>query len=308
MSNNHSAAMAAVARVLLGEENSKLSSRTELRWGRKGSLAVDIQKGTWYDFEAGQGGGVIDLIRRERRCDVKAALQFFAGIGEQVEPLRDSCPQSAMRPDMKHCAMRIWQEGQAIRNTPGERYLRERGLSLSLPESDMRFHPRCPFGRDGDGRPLFLPAMICLMRSVLTGERLAIHRTAIDTLTFKKVGRKMLGPCEGAAVMIGGMPSGDGRLSICEGVETGLAITEAGGGPVWALGAAGKVARFPVVGGVRQLTTWVDYDEAGLAASAQCERRWQRAGIQVVRMCPSNPGWDFLDELNARNSGYAHVG
>lgn len=54
-----------VARHLLGEPNKALSSRSELRFGGKGSLSVDLQKDTWYDHEVDEGGGVVDLVQRE---------------------------------------------------------------------------------------------------------------------------------------------------------------------------------------------------------------------------------------------------
>jgi putative DNA primase/helicase len=302
------AAMPSVARALLGDPNKRMSTRRELRWGSKGSLSVDLEKGAWFDHETGEGGGVIDLIRRERKCTVKGALEFLESIGEHVPPVRDAHTNKAPRYDMRESAMRIWQECQPVEGTLAERYLRQRGLSVAVPAHSMRFHPRCPFGKDDEDRLLYLPAMVCLMRSVVTGEGLGIHRTALDGVSAAKIGRKMLGPCEGGAVMIGGLPGVDGELSICEGIETGLAITEAGQGPVWAMGAAGKVARLPVIYGVRRLTTWVDFDDAGIAAASECERRWQKAGIDVARRRPSRPGWDFLDELNAMKAGQANVG
>jgi hypothetical protein len=53
-----------VARRLLGEPNSQLSTKNDLRWGNKGSFSVDIKKGIWFDHEAKQGGGCLDLIQR----------------------------------------------------------------------------------------------------------------------------------------------------------------------------------------------------------------------------------------------------
>ncbi len=56
-----------VARALLGAPNATLSSRTELRFGTHGSLAVHIagpRAGTWRDHEQGEGGGVLDLVGR----------------------------------------------------------------------------------------------------------------------------------------------------------------------------------------------------------------------------------------------------
>ena len=293
------ASMNAVARALLGDPNRKMSSRDELRFGTKGSMSVDLGKGTWFDHEAGVGGGVLDLIRRERRCTVKDALSFLESIGEAIPIVRDVKTERAPRFDLREAAVKVWRECQPIGGTLAERYLRSRGLTLALPDDAMRFHPRCPFGKDDDGRQIYLPAMVCLMRSAVTGEGLGVHRTAIDPVSARKLGRKMLGPCEGGAVMLGGLPGVDGELGVCEGIETGLAIVEAGHFPIWAMGAAGKVARLPIIYGVRKMTTWIDYDDAGISAAAECERRWQQAGIAVARMRPSQPGWDFLDELTA---------
>ena len=66
-----------VSRALLGEPNAALSSRGELRYGRRGSLSVDIERGRWFDFEAGSGGGVLDLVRQERQCDTAAAMDWL---------------------------------------------------------------------------------------------------------------------------------------------------------------------------------------------------------------------------------------
>jgi hypothetical protein len=54
-----------VARILLGEPNQALSSKLELRYGSRGSLSIDLKKGTWYDHEVGKGGGTLDLVERQ---------------------------------------------------------------------------------------------------------------------------------------------------------------------------------------------------------------------------------------------------
>ena len=54
-----------IARRLLGQPNRALSSRTQLRFGRNGSLAVEIagaRRGRWYDHENKRGGSALDLI------------------------------------------------------------------------------------------------------------------------------------------------------------------------------------------------------------------------------------------------------
>ena len=54
-----------VARTFWGEPNRSHSNKKELRWGTNGARSVDVSKGTWFDHEAKEGGGVIDLLKRE---------------------------------------------------------------------------------------------------------------------------------------------------------------------------------------------------------------------------------------------------
>ena len=60
-----------IAIELLGEPKKKDS--THWRWGNKGSLALDLEKGTFYDFEAGEGYGLIAFIE-SKGLDVDKTL------------------------------------------------------------------------------------------------------------------------------------------------------------------------------------------------------------------------------------------
>jgi 5S rRNA maturation endonuclease (ribonuclease M5) len=55
-----------IALELLGEPNKQLSNQNELRFGNKGSLSIDLSKGTFYDHENDTGGGMVALIEQER--------------------------------------------------------------------------------------------------------------------------------------------------------------------------------------------------------------------------------------------------
>lgn len=69
-----------VARRILGEPNQIMSNRAQLRFGRQGSVAVDIageKAGTWFDHEAGQGGGVLDLLRHRLGLHNGAAIEWL---------------------------------------------------------------------------------------------------------------------------------------------------------------------------------------------------------------------------------------
>ena len=72
--------MEQVARRVLGEPNRQQSTRETLRWRTRGSLAVEIggeKKGTWFDHEANEGGGVLDLLRKQLRLQGAEAFEWL---------------------------------------------------------------------------------------------------------------------------------------------------------------------------------------------------------------------------------------
>lgn len=80
--------MAHVAKALLGAPNQSLSKQgKEWRYGTHGSLAIDLHKGTYFDFETNEGGGVLDLIKREKGLTGGAAIDFMRQIGCDLSPL-----------------------------------------------------------------------------------------------------------------------------------------------------------------------------------------------------------------------------
>ena len=78
--------MESVARHLLGEPNPRLSNSRQMRWGRNGSMSVDLDKGTFYDHEAKIGGGVTDLIKYKTGCDHAAAVRWLQAEGYADRP------------------------------------------------------------------------------------------------------------------------------------------------------------------------------------------------------------------------------
>lgn len=82
--DNLSHFMGPVARAIYGEPNAHLSSKTDLRFGRQGSMHVDLTKGTAYSHEEEIGGGVLWLIEREKHLSGRAAFEFLREIGCNV--------------------------------------------------------------------------------------------------------------------------------------------------------------------------------------------------------------------------------
>ena len=73
--------MESVALRLLGEPTQKRGN--EWRYGSRGSLSINLESGTWFDHEANEGGGVLDLIRRQGHERPEAWLQSEA-LGPRV--------------------------------------------------------------------------------------------------------------------------------------------------------------------------------------------------------------------------------
>lgn len=212
-----------------------------------------------------------------------------------IDGTRDSVPARREREVTRHnaadaSALAIWKETVAIGGTLAEQYLATRKLRLFDGAQDLRFHPSCPFGTDRH------PCMVALFRDIHTDEPKAIHRTAL-TAIGGKIGRKMLGPKSGAAIKLSAHDQVESGLTIAEGIETALAAAAFGFRPIWAVGDAGGIEKFPVLAGVDALTIIVDNDASltGQGAAETCSKRWTDAGREVLRVLPNATGADIAD-------------
>ena len=86
-----------VARLLLGEPNRELSTRSQLRYGTHGSLAIEIageKRGEWYDHEHKVGGGLIDLVANKTGLsNGEAADWLVTQLGIPIEAKRPPAPR-----------------------------------------------------------------------------------------------------------------------------------------------------------------------------------------------------------------------
>ena len=81
-------AMEPVALELLGEPSK--ATKEELRFGTRGSLSVDLRKGTWFDNEAGKGGGVVDLVQAQMSLDPADAVAWLRENGYLPAPANNT--------------------------------------------------------------------------------------------------------------------------------------------------------------------------------------------------------------------------
>lgn len=201
-------------------------------------------------------------------------------------------------------ALEIWDEARDPEGSPVLIYLRSRGIALpdGAAGAAVRFHPSCPFAG-----PIRTPAMVCLVRDVLTDAPKAIHRTALDRdgrkVEIAGKSRLALGAVAGGAIKFTAESDVAGCLGVGEGVESALSlqlVPEFGRSPVWSLLSANGVERLPVLSGIEALWLAVDHDAAGLAATKACGDRWSAAGVDVYHVTPRIPRTDLNDVYKGR--------
>ena len=312
------ALMPAVAEVLLGEPTSR--TRTELRYGRRGSLSVDIERGRWHDHEAGEGGGVLALVERERgsRAAALAWLEAEGFIGQRDPALkrpesrcepravetgnpttgaRPCAAQPASREDTRRFARCVWEATRPLAGTIGEVYLEARGVGHVAGAAALRFHP----GLSHPAAPGRFPCLVAGAQDV-SGRFAGIQRTYLDGSRKAAVDpvRASLGSPAGGAVRL--CQPHDGRLLVGEGIETAAAaalVLDWSGG-VWAALSTSGMGKVVLLDSVRRVVIAADRDRkgGGQKAAAALAERLKAEGRRVEVWLPERIGHDFCDELN----------
>lgn len=297
-----------VARAVLGEPSS--TSRSEARWGRKGSLCLTLtgdRAGLWCSHESGEGGDLLNLVKHGLGVDNRAALAWARDyLGASTDPVFTSSPllggeqvnkqskslsnigySCSPAGEQEHslvnkirAALEVWRSAIPARGTLAETYLLKRGLNLTADVDGRaaRFIANTAF-RDGEAL-VNLPALVSLMRDPVTGEPCGVQRTPLTPGGTKHpIGRRMRG--KAGVVMVSRDEAVVDGLFIVEGLEDALAALGFGYAPVWAAMSAGAIERLPVLSGIESLTVIADGDEAGVSAAQACATRWRQDGREV---------------------------
>ncbi len=293
----------AVTVALLGDPT--IRGRIDLRFGRKGSLAVVVhgdRRGLWRDHSADQGGDMLKLIRRELGGDWRAACEWarrFLGDPSSWRPVRAAPVVRDVPLRWSERAESIWRSADPLLGTLADRYLENRlgeswpSIRETVAEADaLRFMP---------ARGERAPSMVARVTDAKTKEPLTLHFTRLAPDGSKvQDGRPAKLLLSGHA-KIGGVVRlvADANvttgLGIAEGIETALAVLGSGWSPMWACVDAGNVSAFPVLSGIEALTVFADHDEAGLRAANAVAKRWRDAGRDAAIAAPPTVSSDWCD-------------
>jgi putative DNA primase/helicase len=281
----------------------------------KDRFRLNVRKQLWRCRVCGFGGGdAISLVMRAEALSFPETVERLAGASIRSAPPAEKRANVAKRTPTHTnnnlgIALSIWDETGDPVGTPVDRYLAKRRVILPAGCNCVRFHPRCPFGKDADGATIYTPAMVALVVDIIDNAPIGIHRTAIDLqgnpvkIKFgdRDCKKATLGPVRGGAVKFA--PEAD-RLVIAEGIETGLSLPvlrdEWAGVPVWSVLSRTGIRDFPLLDGVETLAVCVDNDEPGVLDARQGVTRWLAAGRKVQVFRHSEWGLDLNDAATGR--------
>jgi hypothetical protein len=200
-------------------------------------------------------------------------------------PIRQDDEQATVN---EASARRNWGCSVEIDGTPGERYFRDRGITITLP-GVLRFHPAVWRSDHPAGAPAILAAVVDVH-----GDQQAIHRTWIPALSSRL--KRALGPCAGCAVRLAEAAD---AVAITEGIESALSLAQLTGLPTWAALSTGGMHGIVLPKQIRDVVIGADNDinGAGLATANALRERLLREGRRARVILPKTPGTDFNDVL-----------
>ena len=270
----------------------------EIRADRKGSLAVRLDSGLWFDHETRKGGDVFELARMLTGArdfpDILHRVADFTGTGTAAPIATASarpCPRARHRADTRAAARRVWHATHPIAGTVAAAYLDARGVGHVAGAAALRFHrglshPTAPGGR--------FPALVAGVQDA-SGRFLGIQRTYLDGPRKADLDpmRASLGRIVGGAVRL--LEPADGALLVGEGIESTAAavgVLDWRGGAWATLGTSGMAA-VELPESVRRVVIAADRDAGGLRAAAALPERLEAEGRRVTIEAP--PCGDFAD-------------
>ena len=266
----------------------------------------------YYCFGCGEHGDVINFIKKiegktfrdvvGRDADRKLSRRYNIDGG-----YRNSTSFQKQEKEKKIIEARsIWDNSSNAWNTPAERYLCSRGLTVTPPET-IRFHPNLKYSEQDNNdvwHESCHPAMVACVQKYPSNDCVGIHRAYLKNDGFGKADvsspKKMLGDCLGGAVRFQG-ESLEG-IALSEGIETGLSYWQENYWmTVWAcLSTSGmKSIILPPPDVTPMVVILADNDGSGIKAAKELADRLTKEGRKVYPITPERAG----DDMNSILTG-----
>ena len=229
-------------------------------------------------------------------CPSTRVLERLRGLGLARDGVQVGPPAARTADDgNRKAAARLWAASRPLAASPAADYLRRRGLKLKA--SELRYHPRAPFGtRSG---LCFAPALVAAVRE--DGCLIAVHRTRLPHATGDAVrpstAKRALGRLGAGAVQL--RPPEGGLLGWAEGVENALAAMQLTGLPCWATLGTERFARVALPREVDRLVLFLDNDSGGRRAEALARQALAARDVAIEARRPRREGADWNDVLLA---------
>lgn len=234
-------------------------------------------------------------------CETRKVLRALGALqllGSGPEPGASEAPPSPADPGARHrgAAERLWATALPVQGSPAEAYLRSRRLPLAV--SDLRYHPRTPYGRGTQA--IFRPALLAAVRD--DSGLVAVHRTFLDprsgALADLPLPKRALGRLGQGAVRL--RAPDDATLGWAEGIESAMAATELTGTPCWATLGTERFARVTLPPTVERLILFLDNDAGGRRAELLAREAHRRSALVLEARYPAADGADWNDVLLGR--------
>ena len=229
-----------VAKALMLDRPICHENDREIRFGNKGSFLVDKREGTFYDFEADTGGGILDMIVHVERLENRGqSVQWLRNHGFLDGPLTSTQhkrphPQPRARQSnntgLFKYGLKLWKESEPIpfsQPHPVRQWCRHRNLF----PSDRELPPTIRYHRK---KGCITVAMSSLRNFINAYSDLPdprqFHLISIDKqgnkrAAFKAGGDKRIyGQSNVTCVALFGNPHAD-EIAIAEGIADALSLT-----------------------------------------------------------------------------------
>jgi DNA primase len=297
------------------------------------SFTVNDDKGFYHCFGCGAHGDALAFVQKiedKPFMDALAILEGLAGLGEQApgtrepvasarvgpEPLSKGAADASDQEKRISRAKALWEASVPIAGTPGEAYLRGRGIAR-LPDGDnLRFNAAARH----DIERCDLPALICKVsgrdNQFVGVWRIFLQRAAQRVGEAGEAARwekaRVAKPKLGLGVAAGGAcrlyPAAP-QIALAEGIETALSITEACADlPAWACLSTGGLRAVELPDDVQEVVICADHDprrrdrrgritQPGRDAAEDAAARLIAEGRKVWIAQPAEPDSDWNDVL-----------